>query len=214
LFHGNPDQNFEPHFGGGKDYHDYGRGLYCTTDAESAKEWACQRTDISVSYLYTYELDLTGITPVIDLSNLEPAYWLSALAYYRYEHNETKARRGRRLEFIQLFPVDCERYEVIEGWRADDRYFAYLKLFLRGDISYEAVVQAMKLGGLGKQVVIKGKKAYEAKKEISKTIITGDEYLHYQKQYLEREQQANAALEQTRDIDGALISDILRKGGL
>ena len=214
LYHGNPDPNFRPHYGGGMTYHDYGKGLYCTEDPESAKEWACQRVDISTSYVYMYELDTAGLEPILLLNEYAPVYWLSALAQYRFDAKESSARRERRERFIHLFPIDCEHCEAIRGWRADDRYFAYLSAFLGMDISYEAVVQAMKLGDLGQQIVIKGKSAYSSYKELGKLTVSGSEYEKHQMNYIERDRLARNALRQVRDIPGQMLDKILANGGL
>jgi len=42
LYHGSPDSNLIPSYKSGKEYHDYGKGLYCVEDLVLAKEWACQ----------------------------------------------------------------------------------------------------------------------------------------------------------------------------
>jgi len=214
LYHGSPDPDFRPYYGGGKDYHDYGKGLYCTEHPDAAKEWACQHEGISASYVYVYELDMRGLDPVLDLRECKPAYWLSALAQYRYDLKESRARRERREQFIELFPVDCEKYQVIEGWRADDRYFAYLSAFLGMDISYEAVVQAMYLGDLGQQVVIKGVDAYNNHRQIDRITISGEAYEEYRAQYIKRDGQARGSLKQVRDIPGIMIDEIIRRGGV
>ena len=214
IYHGTTNPDFKPYYGGGKDYHDYGKGLYCTKDLEAAKEWACQSTDTSVSYVYVYDLNMRGVAPVLDLYALEPLFWLSALAQYRYGRSESNARRERRLKFISLFPINCEDYEVIRGWRADDRYFAYFSAFLSLDISYEAVVQAMMLGDLGQQIVLKGEAAYSRCRQVDKIVISGDNYFKCNTQYIERERKAEGNLQYVRDIPGIMLDKILEKGGL
>jgi hypothetical protein len=215
IYHGTLESGLKPIYGGGMDYHDYGNGLYCTEDLEAAKEWACQHESVSTAYVYTYDLNMDGLLPVLDLSKMEPVFWLSALSQYRFGRRESNIRRTRRLAFIELFPVNCEQYEVIEGWRADDRFFAYLNYFLGMDSSYEAVVQAMKLGDLGHQVVIKGRKAYEQLAQIgNKLTITGDDYIKYKTQYIQKEQHANDRLQEVRDIPGFTLDEIISKGGI
>ena len=215
IFHGTLDANLRPVYGGGKDYHDYGNGLYCTEDMESAKEWACQHEGISTAYVYTYDLNMVGLSPLLDLNKKEPIYWLSALAQNRYGRNEPRLRRARRLSFIQMFPMNCEQFEVIDGWRANDRYFVYLKYFLNSDISYEAVVQAIKLGNLGQQVVIKGKKAFEQCTQVGNILtVSGEDYAKYNKHYIEREQMAGEKLQEVRDIQGMVLSEIMARGGI
>ena len=214
LYHGTTKPLDKPFYGGGIGHHDYGNGFYCSEDIEAAKEWACQHADVSMAYVYTYDLDMTGLS-LLDMNTLEPIYWLSSLAQYRYGRAETKAREARRLAFIKLFPINCELYEVIGGWRADDRYFVYLNLFLNSDISYEAVVQAIKLGDVGQQVVLKGRKSYTQIRQIGdKLIVSREDYTEYSAQYIEREARANAKLDEVRDIPGRLLTEIMANGGL
>jgi len=213
IYHGTRNPDLKPTYGGGFNYHDYGNGLYCTEDLEAAKEWACQHMNSSTAYVYAYDLDMEGLHPVLNMNTLEPIYWLSALAQYRYGSHEPKRRHERRLDFIANFPIDCEQFEVIEGWRADDRYFAYLKYFLISEISYEAVVQAINLGDLGQQVVVKGKKAYAQCKQVGDRLtISGDEYAKYQSQYVETDKKADEQFEELRDIPGRLLSEIIAEG--
>jgi hypothetical protein len=76
-------------------------------------------------------------------------------------------------------------------------------------------VQAVKLGDLGKQVVLKGVKSFQNLKQVGdKLTISGDEYNKYNQQYTDREASANAKLEKVRDIPGRLLSDIMAKGGV
>ena len=49
LYHGNPDPNFVPVFGGGRSYHDYGNAFYCTQDFDSAAQWACLRKTVETA---------------------------------------------------------------------------------------------------------------------------------------------------------------------
>ena len=214
VYHGSPNPEFKPYYGGGRDYHDYGRGLYCTEDVEAAREWACQYVDTVTSYVYAYEIDMDGLGPVLDLYTLEPIYWIAALAKHRFGYNESNARRRRRLRLIELFPVDCEGYELILGPRADDRYFAYLNAFIGLDISYEAVVRAMKLGDMGQQIVLKGENAYRRCRHIDILAIDAGAYPLYNALYFERERNANAKLQEVREIPGVMLDELIARGGL
>ena len=41
LYHGSPVEVPKPTLSKGKANNDYGRGFYCTEDAEMARAWAC-----------------------------------------------------------------------------------------------------------------------------------------------------------------------------
>jgi len=212
IYHGNPDPDFEAYYGGGMEYHDYGKGLYCMEDIELAKEWACQYADLSVSYVYIYSLDLTGLPPIFDLNDCPPVYWISALAEHRFEKDEPLRRKERREQLIKTFPIDCKKYEIIKGWRADDSYYAYLRNFLRGDYSYEATIQAMELGNLGQQIVIKGRLAYNNCKKSGRIIIEGDNYIKYLERYNDRDNKARNSLQTLADVKGLYIEDVISEG--
>ena len=47
------------------------------------------------------------------------------------------------------------------GYRADDSYFSFASDFINGAISYRQLSSAMRLGKLGKQFVVKSRKAFE-----------------------------------------------------
>ena len=91
---------------------------------------------------------------------------------------------------------------------------AYLSAFLGMDISYEAVVQAMYLGDLGRQTVIKGEHAYSILRQARKITICGDEYEQYRAQHIKRDSLARSALKQVRDIPGIMVDEIIRNGGI
>ena len=63
---------------------------------------------------------------------------------------------------LENFKVDYKNYDVIVGYRADDSYFSYAGDFVNGTLSLSDLSEAMRLGKLGEQVVLKSKKAFEA----------------------------------------------------
>jgi len=214
IYHGTLEPNLNPIYGGGMEYHDYGKGLYCVEDIEKAKEWACQHENNQTSYVYEYELSLDGLLPPLDLNEYTPAYWLSALASHRYSNKESAILKARRLSFINLFPVDCEQYDYILGWRANDKYFAFLRDFMGVAISYEAIVEAMKLGDLGQQVVLKSERAFTNCKQVNKITLSGDDYTHYFGSYHDNDSKAREKMVELRDTPGSTIEQILARGGL
>jgi hypothetical protein len=213
LYHGDSNPDFDPYFGGGKEYHDYGKGLYCVESLEMAKEWACRFEISNISYVYVYELDLNGIPNVLDMNQFEYAYWLAVLAAHRYVSKEGPLLKSRRERLIKVFPVDCESYDVIKGWRANDKYFAYLRDFLSVEITYEAVVSAITLGNLGQQVVIKSQHAYAGCHKVDRITVTGDEYREFNNQYIERDSIARVQMDSIKDTPGISIEQLLERAG-
>ena len=64
------------------------------------------------------------------------------------------------LSYLQKYYIDPSEYDVVIGFRADDSYFDYAESFLNNGISVEQLAQAMRLGKLGEQIVIKSKFAF------------------------------------------------------
>jgi len=212
LYHGSLDPNLVPSFNGGKEYHDYGKGFYCVEDLEMAKEWACQHFDSTISFVYVYELELTGLNTILDLNSYAPAFWLATLAAHRYVSKEGALLKQRREKFIEKFYIDFINVDIICGWRANDQYFAYLRDFLRMDISYEAVIEAMSLGDLGQQIVLISENAYSKCRQIDKIIIDKEEYEKYLKQYNQRDYKARSAMDKARNISGKSIEELITGG--
>ena len=63
---------------------------------------------------------------------------------------------------LKNFTVPYKDYDIITGYRADDSYFSFAQDFINGAISVRQLGNAMKLGNLGTQFVIKSKKAFNA----------------------------------------------------
>lgn len=87
-------------------------------------------------------------------------HWLAILL----ENREFDIPSGLAFEakeyILHHFLVDYNRYDVIIGYRADDSYFSFAQDFINGTISYRQLNNAMHLGKLGQQVVIKSEKAF------------------------------------------------------
>jgi len=197
LYHGSPNQNFIPVYGAGREYHDYGNAFYCTEDFGSAAEWACLRRKIDVAYVYEYELNIPeNIDPmvrILDFDSLDPIYWLSALLEHRVNNDDgyIDELRERSSALSEVYPTNCNNFDIILGWRADDRHFAIIRDFLNTLISLETAKKAITLGNLGKQIVIKSERAYSwlkyPDKPVKKTELSGDEYKLWHDKFIEKD---------------------------
>lgn len=161
IYHGSADVIEHPVFGAGKLYNDYGRGFYCTEHAELAKEWACSpRSD---GYANHYQLDMTGLR-MLNLNG--PEYnvlnWLTILLENRKFNVAEGMPQRAKAYLLEHFKVDYKKYDIIIGYRANDSYFSYAGDFVNGTLSLSDLSEAMRLGKLGEQVVLKSKKAFEA----------------------------------------------------
>ena len=159
LYHGSENIIERPIYGKGSSRNDYGKGFYCTESAELAKEWACSRGNSG--YANIYDFDENGL----DILRLnKPPYnvlnWLAVLA-----HNRTYWERGSISENAKNylkdhFLVDISTCDVVIGYRADDSYFTFAKNFVSNAISLQQLKEAMMLGKLGEQIVLKSEKAF------------------------------------------------------
>ena len=65
-------------------------------------------------------------------------------------------------EYIRAnFSVNYRDYDAIIGYRADDSYFSFAQDFINGTISYRQLTNAMHLGKLGLQFVLKSRLAFD-----------------------------------------------------
>ncbi len=189
LYHGSPNPSLEPEFGKGKDHHDYGKGLYLTTDKQLAREWAvCNETD---GYLYGLDIDLEALN-VLDFDEYDPLSWIAELMSHRDADNSVRYKRFAP-RFIEKYKIDTSGYDIIKGWRADSSYFLIAKRFVRDELDASLLRDALKLGDLGIQYCIKSERAFEALDQVYKPIEdVGMEI--YLKQYNERDYAARQRL--------------------
>lgn len=160
IYHGSNHIIENPAFGVGKKYNDYGLGFYCTEQKEMAKEWGVGRNQDG--YANCYEIDCQDLK-VLNLNDKPYCilHWLSILL----ENREFDVPSGLALEakeyILKNFHVEYEEYDIIIGYRADDSYFSFAQDFINGTISYRQLSNAMHLGKLGHQFVLKSKLAFD-----------------------------------------------------
>ena len=160
IYHGSKDIIEKPKFGKGKPYNDYGLGFYCTENLALAKEWA---VDIGRDgYANIYEID-DGRLSVLNLNDEQYTilHWLAILLENRHFDSPSSLSHEAKEYILNNFSVDYKSYDVIIGYRADDSYFSFAQDFLNGTISYRQLNNAMHLGNLGQQFVLKSKKAFD-----------------------------------------------------
>lgn len=159
IYHGSKNIIKKPIFGYGKKYNDYGLGFYCSEDLELAKEWA---VDIdSDGYANIYELDIKDLN-VLNLNDNKYCilHWLAILLENRIFDIPSGIALEAREYLLNNFMINYNDYDVIIGYRADDSYFAFAQDFLNGTISYRQLNNALRLGKLGNQIVLKSKKSF------------------------------------------------------
>ena len=160
LYHGSPNILEKPIFGQGKKYNDYGLGFYCTYSLEMAKEWASGKD--KDGYANHYKLDCSELN-ILELNskNYCILHWLAVLLKNREFDTPAGLAYEAKEYLLNNFMVDYESYDAIIGYRADDSYFSFAQDFINGTISYRQLNNAMHLGKLGEQFVLKSKKAFD-----------------------------------------------------
>ena len=210
IYHGSVKLVEKPLFGAGKPHNDYGRGFYCTEHAELAKEWACSAD--SDGYANHYQLDMTGLT-VLNLN--EPEYnilnWLAILLENRKFNVADGMPQRAKAYLLENFKVDYKKYDIIVGYRANDSYFSYAGDFVNGTLSLSDLSEAMRLGKLGEQVVLKSRKAFEALTFMEAINVSRQEYFA---KYKSRDEEARDRYRQIASKpmaeDETYIIDIIR----
>lgn len=160
IYHGSADVIRKPMFGRGKPYNDYGLGFYCTEEPDLAKEWAVDAE--RNGYANHYVIECADLM-ILDLTANEWTilHWLSILLENREFDLPSPLAREARSYIRRTFHVPYKEYDIITGYRADDSYFSFAQDFLNGTISYRQLNQAMHLGKLGRQFVVKSERAFD-----------------------------------------------------
>ena len=210
IFHGSEKIVEQPVFGAGKRNNDFGLGFYCTASEALAKEWAV--SSLRDGFVNRYTLD-TEYLNILKLNS--PDYtilnWIAVLVEHRLVAIKTPVARRAKRYLIDHFGVNVNSYDLITGYRADDSYFDYAESFLNNGISVEQLAQAMRLGKLGEQIVVKSKFAFSRLKFEGAAAAEKERYYALRKA---RDDEANRCyldmLEE--ESDGLYIQDIMRGG--
>ena len=210
IYHGSEKIIENPTFGGGRKNNDFGIGFYCTESKELAKEWAV--SSLRDGFANRYILD----TEYLNILNLNsPDYtilnWIAVLVEHRLFSIKNPVAGRAKKYLIDNFSINVNAFDLITGYRADDSYFDYAESFLNNGISVEQLTQAMKLGKLGEQIVIKSKFAF------SKLMYEGFERADKDEYYILRKTRNEEANQYyinllEKENDGLYIQDIMRGG--
>ncbi len=213
IYHGSKDIIEKPEFGKGNNKNDYGLGFYCTENVELAKEWACSNNETN-GYANKYEIDLSSYK-ILDLreSKYTILNWIAILLKFRTFDVNTPIAIQAKEYMLENFYVDVDEYDVIIGYRADDSYFSFAKDFINNIISVEQLGEAMQLGDLGIQIVLKSRQAFDSVEYLNYELAECREY------YIKRVNRDRKARESYLNgyrlnlaTDGLFILDIIRRG--
>ena len=210
LYHGSRGIIGAPEFGEGNPHNDYGLGFYCTENLELAKEWAS--SEDSYGYVNIYELDLDGLT----VCNLSKDYnilkWIAILLENRTFELSSDTASIARDYLLKSFLPTYKKYDLIIGYRADDSYFSFAKDFLNNSISLKKLSEAMRLGKLGEQIVLKSKEAFDKIRFIGSEQVNNSIYFPKKKERDAAARSEYKAAKKIIDIENEVyVIDILRE---
>ena len=175
IYHGSVNEIRNPIFGHGKQYNDYGLGFYCTESLDMAKEWGVGKD--RDGYANIYEMNCSGLR-ILDLHEERFCilHWLVLLLENRtFDLSSALASEAKQF-LLAHFSITYQNYDVITGYRADDSYFSFAQDFMTGTISYRQLKNAMFLGRLGNQFVLKSERSFAQIQFIGSEIATSREW--------------------------------------
>ena len=180
LYHGSEHIIEKPFYGGSKPYNDYGNGFYCTENPGLAREWSVE--EHRDGFVNCYCLEEKGLQ-VLRLNDGQYTIlnWLSILLENRRFQTGSMLAREAKKYILSRFSLPYKEADLIIGYRADDSYFAFANDFLNGTISLSQLEEAMFLGKLGEQIVLKSKKSYQRLKFIDYEPVDADTWYPYRK---------------------------------
>ena len=211
LYHGSTDIIGRPVFGRGKRTNDYGLGFYCTESQDLAKEWACGNG--SSGYANEYHLNMENLS-VLDINSLDHHVlrWTAILLDNRDVQLSTQMALAAKDFLLNHYLVDISRFDVIRGYRADDSFFDMMNDFINGSISYEVYRQALHLGNLGEQIVLKSKRAFDLLEPAGYSMADAETYYIHHRKRNDDAQKIYLELQRKHGLseNNVIISDIIR----
>lgn len=214
LYHGSENIIKIPQYHFGNPKNDYGYGFYCTENPELAKEWGC--TEEKDGFANEYLLNLEGLSVLnLSQSKYNILNWLTILLENRTFELASNISIAAKGYLLNYFSISYKKYDIIRGYRADDSYFSFANAFLNNTISIQKLNEAMYLGKLGEQVVLKSKKAFSQISFVSSS--TADRNIYYPQKML-RDANARETFFKMRseseftNPNAVFIMDIIRGG--
>jgi hypothetical protein len=212
IYHGSEHIIKTPVYNGSKRTNDYGYGFYTTENIELAREWACAGNRDGFANIYEFELEGLKIlrlnSPEYSILN-----WLAVLTKYRSYWQKGSVAEDAKDYLQENFGVDLAPYDLIVGYRADDSYFSFAQDFVAGAISLDRLSEAMRLGKLGEQLVLKSREAFLHIRFLGAEPV--DAAVYYQKKII-RDREARRAYRRSKQlkdsVSGLFMIDIMREG--
>ena len=208
FYYGANSLVIKPLFNYGNPSNDYGLGFYLTEDKELARLWASKFEQ--GGYLIEYDVDISDLN-ILHLDSIKDEdvlTWISILVSHRFSKEERSENLVKIKWLEDNYSIVLNDVDVIIGYRADDSYFDYSRDFVRNELSLEILKDAMRLGKLGNQFVLKSKKAFNAIKYVrSEKVEHAKEYETFRK----RTKLEYFKLKKEDDVNNTYIRDLIRR---
>ncbi len=181
IYHGSDHIIEKPQYGYGKRYNDYGMGFYCTQSLALAKEWGSGMD--RNGYANEYKIDCDGLRILhLNSPQYNMLHWLTILLQNRTFEAPSPLAEEAKEYLLANFSIDYESFDIIIGYRADDSYFSFASDFINGTISYRQLSNAMRLGKLGEQFVLKSPRAFDRLQFVKYETAQAEEWFARKKQ--------------------------------
>ena len=211
VYHGSERIIEKPVYGKKSKNSDYGDAFYCTQELFAAKEWANKKH--VGGFANKYQLDARGLS-VLDLTKYNVLNWIAILMHFRELDPLFKENYSIELDFLERnYYIDVRQYDIVIGYRADDSFFEFPKMFVSNQIRIIRLDEIYNLGFLGKQIAIISEKAFNRLNYIES--IKADPV--YKEKYASRIDDANRRFneiaKEERWQDGERLIDLIKKNG-
>ncbi len=207
LYHGSERIVERPDLIKSVTYNDFGAGFYCTKDEEVAKEWACGNGEDGYVNVYAFSFDEMRVFDVTKERNSSLA-WLSLILSNRKLRLSSVNQKTARDFIVENYLPDVKGYDVIVGARGDDSYFAFVKLFLDGEISLGQLDKLLSFDKSNLQYVLVSDKAIKMLKFADVLVEDGSDCFYKRKQ---RDAKLREAVVNHKEKRPVYIRDIMER---
>lgn len=178
LLHGSDHIIKKPSPQIGNEHNDYGRGFYCTTQQDMAKEWACKQNTNGFVNRYSFDDGSLSTLNLLDGTH-SILNWIALLLKFRTFSLPSEIAVDARKYIINNFSIELSVYDVAIGYRADDSHFSFAQGFVSNTIPLRSLNRALRLGKLGAQTVLISEKAFNGISFLDAETV--DNSIYYQK---------------------------------
>ena len=213
IYHGSDVivKNPTYHYENSNEHNDYGLGFYCTKNLDMAKEWANRKTREGFANKYSFDDRGLRILDLTDKSKYNVLNWIAILVHNRELPEEDRLEFDDSIAYLEKYYINTQEYDVIIGYRADDAYFIFPRMFVRNVLTYEKLEEIYLLGNLGQQYVLISEKAF---KRIKFVDAIPPEPIYFERYRRRKDAADNSYRElerQERTSKGTRIRDLIAK---